>query len=111
LRYNDPLKDTRTPDIVVETNYGVIYTGGTKIAEHGGVSEDDTHVALLVSNPNFKPRQVKSPVTTSQVAPSILRALGLDPAALQAVQKEDTRVLPGLFLELTHWHSPVMPAQ
>ena len=96
LRYNDPLTDTRTPDILVETNYGVIYTGGTKIAEHGGIAEDDTHVALLVSNPHFKPQVVKSPVTTMQVAPTILRALKLDPEALQAVQRENTEVLPGL---------------
>jgi hypothetical protein len=31
-----------------------------------------------------------------QVAPTILAALGLDPFSLQAVQKEGTRVLPGL---------------
>ena len=96
LRYNDPLTDTRTPDIFVETNYGVIYTGGSKIAEHGGISEDDTHVALLVSNRNFRARVVKSPVTTLQVAPTILHALHLDPDALMAVQLEGTSVLPGL---------------
>jgi hypothetical protein len=33
---------------------------------------------------------------TSQVAPTILEALGLDPAALSAVQGEQTRPLPGL---------------
>jgi hypothetical protein len=100
LRYNDPLTDSRTPDILVEPNYGVIYTGGSKIAEHGGASEDDTHVALLVSNSRFKPREIKSPVTTMQVAPSILQALGLDPHTLEAVQMEKTPVLPGLFQEL-----------
>jgi hypothetical protein len=35
-------------------------------------------------------------VWTRQVAPTILRALDLDPDDLQAVQKEGTKVLPGL---------------
>jgi len=97
LRYNNPLQDSRTPDILVEPNYGVIYTGGSKIAEHGGISEDDTHVALLVSNPGLKETEIKSPVTTMQIAPTILKALGLNPHDLQAVQMEYTHVLPGLF--------------
>jgi hypothetical protein len=42
---------------------------------------------------------VKSPVATSQVAASIIRALGYDPNALDAVRKEGTRVLPFLFGE------------
>jgi hypothetical protein len=32
-----------------------------------------------------------------QVAPTILRSLGLDPEALQAVRIEGTPALPGLF--------------
>lgn len=97
LRYNNPLQDSRTPDILVEPNYGVIYTSGSKIAEHGGISEDDSHVALLVSNPSIKERELKSPVTTMQIAPTILKALGLKPDDLEAVRIEYTRVLPGLF--------------
>jgi hypothetical protein len=42
---------------------------------------------------------VKSPVATSQVAASILKALGIDPSQLDAVRKEGTRVLPFLFGE------------
>jgi hypothetical protein len=99
LRYNDPLVDSRTPDIVIEPNYGVIYTGGSKIAEHGGISEDDTHVALLVSNPSFSAKVWKLPVTNMQIAPSILRALQLNPEYLKAVQMEKTTVLPGLFYD------------
>jgi len=78
----------------------VIFTGGSKIAEHGGMNQDDLHVALLVSNPNFSPRTLGMPVLTKQIAPSILQALGLDPHALEAVQMEKTPVLPGLFREL-----------
>jgi hypothetical protein len=89
--------DPRTPDIIVTPNVGVVYTGSKrKLAEHGGFAHDDTNVITLVSNPNFKASTVTSPVETSQIAPTILQALGLDPNDLQAVQRERTQVLPGL---------------
>jgi len=89
--------DPRTPDIIVQPNVGVIYTGSLKKqAEHGGFAQDDTNVILLVSNPKLKPRTVTSFVETTQVAPTILKLLGLDPAGLDAVRKEGTPVLPGL---------------
>jgi hypothetical protein len=93
--YNDPTQDSRTPDIIVIVTEGVIYTGGSKLAEHGGFNSDDTSVALLVSNPKLGHRKIKTPVTTFQVAPTILSLLNLDPAALEAVQKEHTDELPG----------------
>jgi len=89
--------DPRTPDIVVQPNVGVIYTGSLrKQAEHGGFAHDDTNVMLLVSNPNIHAKTVTSFVETTQVAPTILRILGLDPRSLDAVQVEGTPVLPGL---------------
>ncbi|HYA64233.1 MAG TPA: alkaline phosphatase family protein [Candidatus Sulfotelmatobacter sp.] len=92
-----PNGDPRTPDIVVTPNIGVTYSGSkAKLAEHGGFSRDDTNVMLLVSNPDFEPRTVTSPVETMQVAPTILKALGLDPDALDGVRAEGTQVLPGL---------------
>jgi hypothetical protein len=92
-----PDGDPRVPDIVVVTNIGVIYTGKKKkVMEHGGFAPDDTNVMLLLSNESFNPATVTIPVTNMQVAPTIVSALGLDPAQLQAVQKEGTQVLPGL---------------
>jgi len=41
---------------------------------------------------------VTSPVETMQVAPTILKALGLDSKALEATKIEGTQVLPGLDL-------------
>ena len=100
LRFNDPARDSRTPDIIVQPVYGTIYTGSTKKnAEHGGFSFGDTNVALLVSRPDLPARVLKTPVATSQVAPTILQALGIDPAALRSVQIEHTPVLPGLGAE------------
>jgi hypothetical protein len=88
--------DPRTPDIVVLPNVGVVYTGSAKKqAEHGGFALDDTNVMLLVSNPSIQPRTITTFVETTQVAPTILRILGLDPDSLDAVRKEGTQVLPG----------------
>ena len=97
LRFNDPAKDSRTPDIIVQPVYGTIYTGShTKNAEHGGLSFGDTNVGLIVSNPHLRGGVVKTPVATSQVAPTILRALGIDPEQLKSVLVEHTEELPGL---------------
>jgi hypothetical protein len=98
LRFNSPLHDPATPDILVQPVYGTIYTGSSKKnAEHGGFSFGDTNVGLIVSNPELSPKSVKSPVATSQVAPSVLKALGINPDELWSVQKEGTEVLPFLF--------------
>jgi len=98
LKFRDPLKNSRTPDILVQPIYGTIYTGSSKKnAEHGGFSFGDTNVGLIVANPAIAPQVVKTPVATSQVAPSILRALSLETEALDAVRKEGTVVLPFLF--------------
>jgi len=81
----------------VQPVYGTIYTGSSKKnAEHGGFSYGDTNVALVVSNPSFKSTVLKTPVATSQVAPSILHELGLNPKLLKSVQVEGTEVLPAL---------------
>jgi len=95
-KFNSPLDDPRTPDIILKVNTGVIFTGGTKIAEHGGFNEDDTHIALLVSNPSLDSITVKTPVSNQQVPATILKVLGIDPNELQAVRKEQVHVLPFL---------------
>ena len=98
LKFNSPLTDNATPDIIVQPIYGTVYTHSTaKNAEHGGFSFGDTNVGLIVSNPALHSRVVKTPVATSQVAASLLKALGIDPSELQAAQKEGTEVLPFLF--------------
>jgi hypothetical protein len=98
----EPLKNDRTPDIIVQPIPGTIYTGSkAKVAEHGGFSTDDTHVALLVVNgrseredDGSRARVVSSPVFTRQIAPTILQFLGLNPEALDSVRIEETATLP-----------------
>jgi hypothetical protein len=101
-RFGDPRTNSRTPDIIVQPIPGTIYTKSkAKVAEHGGFSEDDTHVALIV----FKGRHdddesrgrgevVSAHVETRQIAPTILKFLDLDPEALRSVRLEGTRSLP-----------------
>lgn len=81
------------PDFIALTNHGVICTGGSKLAEHGGFSDDDRNVALLLSAPQLKPEYVEALTYTTQIAPTILHALGLNPNKLEAAKKEGTRVL------------------
>jgi arylsulfatase A-like enzyme len=101
----DPRTDSRVPDVIGISVGGVIYAGptATKLAEHGGFKEEDTHVPLLVVLPqgagddggaNGDSRVLTEPVRTAQIAPTILTLLGLDPDALQAVRLEGTRPLP-----------------
>ncbi len=92
-----PASDPRHPDVFGRVQVGVVYTGGTKIAEHGGDNPADRSVPLLVYAPGaVQPSQDSSFVETTQVAPTILRLLGLDPDALKAVRIEGTQVLPGV---------------
>jgi hypothetical protein len=56
--------------------------------------DDDTKVIMLVTNPAFTPQTVWTPTATAQVAPTIVKALGLDPTVLGAVRAEGTAVLP-----------------
>ena len=89
-------RNERTPDIIVQPNSGTMFsTSAAKVAEHGGGAADDTHVALVVAGGGGSAGvTVAAPVETTQVAPSILSFLGLDPGALQAVGLEGTKVLP-----------------
>lgn len=99
LKFNSPLHDARIPDIIVQPIYGTIYTkpAKNKVGEHGGFSFGDTNVGLIVSLPGIGEKHVTSPVTTAQVAATILKALDIDPSELKAVRKEGTTVLPFVF--------------
>jgi hypothetical protein len=105
LNYNvgglEPGEDPRTPDIIVTPNVGVTYVGGASVlGDHGGFAHDDTNVMLLVANPHFRAQTVSALTATAQVAPTILKALGLDPNQLDAVREEGTAVLPEVAAQL-----------
>ena len=92
----NPLTDPAVPDIIVQVDLGVIYTTSTaKIAEHGGVSDNDRHVACIVSNPGLHKTVFDQHTSTRQVGPTVLKVLGLNPADLQGASIERTQVLEG----------------
>ncbi|WP_243751392.1 alkaline phosphatase family protein [Paraburkholderia sp. BL10I2N1] len=99
-RFGDPARG-RTPNIIVQPNPGVIYTSSTaKDEEHGGNAPDDSHLGLVVSYAGIRHgRTVDRPVLTTQVAPTILRVLDLDPDLLHSVAVEGTRSLPELGID------------
>ena len=87
----------RRPDVIIQPQPGVIYTTtsvATKKVEHGGFTEENTHVPLVVAGPGVAVRTVHREVDLRQVAPTILKALGLKPNDLDAVRREHTHRLP-----------------
>jgi hypothetical protein len=101
--FGSPASDNRTPDLVVQLKPGYLYDGNTsstvKRAEHGGLVPDDLAVPLILGSTGFassvQGTTVNSPVLTTQVAPTVLAALGLDYTLLDGVRLEATQVLPG----------------
>lgn len=94
LGYGDPT-DPSVPDIIVQPVHGTIYTTSKKkIAEHGGGTDDDRHVACFAHNPKLKAKTFDDEMLTTQVAPTILKALGLNPQDLKGVKEEDTKPFP-----------------
>jgi len=87
----------RRPDVIIQPQPGVIYTTtsvATKKVEHGGLTEENTHVPLVLAGPGVAVGTVHVPVDLRQVAPTILKALGLAANDLQAVRLEHTHRLP-----------------
>ena len=88
-------RNSRVPDVVGVAQYGVVYTSHQgKIAEHGGDHLEDRNVPILAMWPGAPAgTAVTKPVETTQIAPTILKLLGLEPGQLRAVQIEGTQPL------------------
>jgi hypothetical protein len=92
-------QDSRMPDIVLQPQLGVLWTspGDKAVAGYGGSLDQDTHVALLVSGAQLTGRRDPTWVPITQIAPLLLRVLGMEKFDLQALHKEHTPALPGIF--------------
>jgi arylsulfatase A-like enzyme len=78
---------------------GTVYSSPTKIkkiAEHGGNAEQDRHVPIVIWGAGVASERTNDRVETTQIAPTILRLLGLPAGELKAVRKEGTETLPGV---------------
>jgi hypothetical protein len=93
--FNVSPDDPRVPDLVGISQYGVVYTGKKgKIAEHGGDHPEDRNVPIVISGPGVNSGGfVTTPVETTQIAPTILQLLGINPSELHAVESEGTASL------------------
>jgi hypothetical protein len=90
----------RSPDLIVTLSPGVILIDKlTKRSEHGGFSDDDTHVALILSGgvvaEKTRGTAQEMPVKSTQIAVTTLEALGLDAEKLKGAKTEGTTGLPG----------------
>ncbi|MEH2297559.1 MAG: alkaline phosphatase family protein [Nostoc sp.] len=99
-----PNPDNRTPDVFIQTLPGYIFVGnpskGKKIAEHGALfNEDATNIALVIGGDGLsnhvKGTTVNDRVRTTQIAVTVLNALGLNSNLLTGVRIEGTKALPG----------------
>jgi hypothetical protein len=97
--FGDPAADDRAPDIIIKLKPEFLIHDSSKRAEHGGFSEDDLHVALILAGalpPADRGSIQNAPVQSTQIAVTALQALGLNPAKLQGAQIEKTAPLPGI---------------
>ncbi len=99
-----PNPDNRTPDLFVQELPGYIFVGnpsnGKKIAEHGALfTADATNIALILGGAGLSLKvqgtTVTDEVQTTQIAVTVLKALGLNPNLLAGVRIEGTKALPG----------------
>lgn len=99
LTLNSPAKDARMPDIILQPELGVLWVsqGYTALAAHGGLLDEDTHVAMMVSGAQLTGRYDPTYVPTTQLGPLLLRALGMEKFDLQALHLEHSPALPGIF--------------
>jgi hypothetical protein len=99
LTLNSPAKDSRMPDLVLQPRAGVAWTSADNrsLMFHGGMLDQDTHVALLISGAQLTGRSDPTYVPTTQLAPLLLRALGMEKFDLSALHLEHSPALPGIF--------------
>ena len=96
MGFGNSLTDLAIPDIIVRPKLGTCYpTSMAKTAEHGGLSDDDRKVACFVSSPGLKRSLFGERVSTKQIGPTILKALGLATDELQGAVKEGIKPLEG----------------
>ncbi len=93
LTGNSPSTDPRVPDILLRAQPEIVWNPAT----YGGNRNEGTHVAMLVSGAQLGGRLDKTWVPTTQLAPLLLRAFGLEKFDLQALHKEHSPALPGIF--------------
>ncbi|RDW68157.1 hypothetical protein BP6252_09553 [Coleophoma cylindrospora] len=96
--FGNPRVDPRAPDVVIAAKDGTLYSTNTQTANHGAWLPDDLDVPMVFYNPTFTGKNMTLPVKTTQLASTMLSALGLPLAQLDGWRKEGAPVLPYLNL-------------
>ncbi|RHZ59214.1 hypothetical protein CDV55_103702 [Aspergillus turcosus] len=91
--FGNPRLDPRAPDVVILAKDGTLYESGAT-EDHGGWFPDDLDVPLVLYNPTFTHANISLEVRTTQIASTILAALGLPLAQLDGWRMEGSPVLP-----------------
>ncbi|KAJ6102005.1 hypothetical protein N7486_004432 [Penicillium sp. IBT 16267x] len=95
--FGNPRLDPRAPDVIVLAKDGTLYESGAT-EDHGAWFPDDLDVPLVFYNPTFTHANISLEVRTTQIASTILAALGLPLAQLDGWRAEGSPVLPFLGL-------------
>jgi hypothetical protein len=102
--FGDPATDDRTPNVIIKLKPGYVVSDSYKRAEHGGFADDDTHVALVFASGgiplDLRGSDQDGAVSTTQIAVTVLDALGLGASQLQGAVIENTQPLPGTGIPL-----------
>lgn len=79
LKNMDANPADRTPDFIVIPTEGVVYSDSPKAAEHGGISQADLNIPLIISGPGIKQGvTLDDKVKIQQIAPTLAQLLGLN---------------------------------
>ena len=95
--FGSPYLDSRVPDLVIGSKAGVLWNQGFTFEDHGGFLPQDLNVPLFAYNPGLDAKNITEVVSNQQVASTMLRAVGLPLAQLDAYRLGDSPVLPELF--------------
>ncbi len=91
-----PELDERRPAIVLVPSTGIRWTSSAT-GMPARSKDHNANVALVISGPQFRNRRDPTPVPTTQTAALLLRALGMEKLDLEALHREHSPALPGIF--------------
>ena len=93
--YEGSVRQHRVPDFIATTDHGVICTGGTRSCPARRLLQrrPERRAAGFLDRSIDHGAVVEDMTFTTQIAPTILEAPGLDPDKLKAVKEEGTRAL------------------
>jgi hypothetical protein len=96
--FGNPRVDSRAPDVMIIAKDGTLFSANAQTENHGAWLPDDLEVPMVFYNPSFSPANHSLEVKTTQLASTMLSALGLPLAQLDGWRSEGSPVLPLLGL-------------